>query len=278
RAVLRLPLAPLEASVDRGRPAFREVLGAVLALLAPHRHVEVVRLVDPLARLVLAARVDRHAQRADGGPRRRVPELRVASQVPDENDAIDVAGHLLLLLFLDLGCALGIVARGRSHRYRPGGTALDPTCRHVPHDAVVDPQHPRDLVERVRLAREVQQVVAALALVVDLVGEPSPAPGIVQVPAPAGLLDQLLHAGDDLALPGLVHVRVDQPQDFVLVYGFPSSFLRSHSASSAWSRRERAVRMRGRKPPQSSNGRKRSCASGTIGRMRKLLTWALVTL
>src|SRR3954454_1689900 len=52
--VARLPLAPLEAAVDRHRPALREVLRAVLALGAPDRHVEVVRLVGPLAPLVLA--------------------------------------------------------------------------------------------------------------------------------------------------------------------------------------------------------------------------------
>ena len=55
---LVLPLAPLEAAVDRDGPALREVLGAVLALRAPDGDVEVVGLVDPLAgRLVLPARV-----------------------------------------------------------------------------------------------------------------------------------------------------------------------------------------------------------------------------
>src|SRR3954454_280882 len=39
-SVLALPFAPLEAPVDRHRPALGEVLGAVLALLAPHRDVE----------------------------------------------------------------------------------------------------------------------------------------------------------------------------------------------------------------------------------------------
>src|SRR3954454_11598860 len=64
-AVGRLPLTPLEPSVDRDRAALGEVLRAALALIAPHRHVEVVRLVRPLARLVLAARVHRDAKRAE---------------------------------------------------------------------------------------------------------------------------------------------------------------------------------------------------------------------
>src|SRR6266581_4647958 len=57
-AVLGVPLAPVEASVDRDRAALGEVLRAVLALLVPDRDVEVVRLVDPLTGLVLALRVD----------------------------------------------------------------------------------------------------------------------------------------------------------------------------------------------------------------------------
>src|SRR5918999_4685746 len=50
-ALLVLPFAPLEPSVDRDRPSLREVLSAVLALRTPHRDVEVVGLVDPLAGL-----------------------------------------------------------------------------------------------------------------------------------------------------------------------------------------------------------------------------------
>src|SRR5438067_3209907 len=57
-AVLGLPLAPLEAAVDRHGPALAQVLGAVLALRAPDLDVEVVRLLGPLtAGLVLVAAV-----------------------------------------------------------------------------------------------------------------------------------------------------------------------------------------------------------------------------
>src|SRR3954452_13882046 len=90
-AVLSLPLAPLEAPVDRHGAALREVLGAVLALRAPYGDVEVVGLVDPLAgRLVLPARVHGHAEAADRGAAVRVPELRVAREVARDDHAIDV--------------------------------------------------------------------------------------------------------------------------------------------------------------------------------------------
>ena len=74
---------------------------------------------------------------------------------------------------------------GAADRYGPNGTPLDPTCRHVAHDPVVDPQHPRHLVERARVGGEVEEVVAPLALVVDLVGELASPPDVVQVPGAA---------------------------------------------------------------------------------------------
>src|SRR5581483_10571930 len=57
-AVLRLPLAPLEAAVDRDRPALREVLRAALGLVAEDGDAEVVRLVRPLPGLVAPPAVD----------------------------------------------------------------------------------------------------------------------------------------------------------------------------------------------------------------------------
>src|SRR6478752_8949666 len=91
-AVLGLPLAPLQAAVDRDGAALREVLGAVLALLAPDGHIEIVRLVDPFARRVLAARVAGHAQAADGGAAGQRAQLGVAGQIAREDDAVDVGG------------------------------------------------------------------------------------------------------------------------------------------------------------------------------------------
>src|SRR5688500_5390975 len=64
-ALLVLPLAPLEATVDRDRAALGEVLGGVLALRAPDGDVEVVRPVDTVAGRVLATRVRGDAQAAD---------------------------------------------------------------------------------------------------------------------------------------------------------------------------------------------------------------------
>src|SRR6266508_791872 len=97
RAVLRLPLAPLQAPVDPHRASLGEVLRAVLPLVTPDGDVEVVGLLAPFAgRRVLAPRVDGQAQAANGCPARRVPQLGVARQVSDEDDAVDVGCHLVL--------------------------------------------------------------------------------------------------------------------------------------------------------------------------------------
>src|SRR4051794_21454374 len=92
-AVLRLPLAPIEAPVHCNRSALREVLRAALGLIAEDGDAEVVRLVDPLAGLVPAAAVHRDAQAADRCAARRVPELGIARQVADEDDPVDVRCH-----------------------------------------------------------------------------------------------------------------------------------------------------------------------------------------
>src|SRR4026207_2531694 len=86
-AVLGVPLAPVEASVDRDRAALGEVLRAALALVPPDGDVEVVRLLAPLAGLaVLLPRVHGEAQLADRGAARRVPQLGVLRQVSDQDD------------------------------------------------------------------------------------------------------------------------------------------------------------------------------------------------
>src|SRR4029453_11028305 len=93
RAVLGLPLTPVEAAVDAYRASLGEVLRAALALVPPDGDVEVVRLVAPLAGLrILLACVHGQAELADGGAARRVPELGVPGQVADEDDSVDV-GH-----------------------------------------------------------------------------------------------------------------------------------------------------------------------------------------
>src|ERR1700692_144535 len=66
RALLGLPLTPLQAPVDRHGASLREVPGGVLALCAPHGDVEVGGLVLPLAgALILASRVAGDSQLAD---------------------------------------------------------------------------------------------------------------------------------------------------------------------------------------------------------------------
>src|SRR5271154_852316 len=92
-ALLGLPLAPLQAAVDRdGAPLVQEA-GGVLALRAPHRHVEVVGLVLPFARApVLAARIARDPQLAHRGTARQRAQLGVGGQVSGQHDPVDVGG------------------------------------------------------------------------------------------------------------------------------------------------------------------------------------------
>ena len=84
--------------------------------------------------------------------------------------------------------------------------------------AVVDAQHARHLVERAGVTGEVEQVVAPLALVADLVGELAPPPDVVQVPGAAALLDELARARHDLALAIVVELGVEQQQNLVFVH------------------------------------------------------------
>ena len=100
----------------------------------------------------------------------------------------------------------------------------DPVSAHgqVPQDAVGDPQHARDLVQRLGRAGEQEQVVEALGLVVDLVRKLAPAPDVMAVPASVAL-DGLADARDDLVLPVLGRVRVEQQQNFVLGHGSRSA-------------------------------------------------------
>src|SRR3954453_15521092 len=96
-AILRLPFAPVEPSLDGNRTTLGEVVGAILALRAPHGDVEVVGLVDPLAALtVLAAAVDSHAKLANRGSAGRRAQLRVLGQIPGDRDYVDVRScHLI---------------------------------------------------------------------------------------------------------------------------------------------------------------------------------------
>src|SRR6188472_354325 len=96
RAIRRLPLAPVEPAVDADRAAFRQVLRAALGLVAEDGDVEVVRLVDPVTRLVAAAAVHCNPQAANGRTAGGVPQLGVLRQVAYQNDAVDICHGLLL--------------------------------------------------------------------------------------------------------------------------------------------------------------------------------------
>ena len=108
---------------------------------------------------------------------------------------------------------LALVARalldGRERRRRGAASALDATGRHVAHDAVGDLQDAGDLVERRRLRVELEQVVRAVRLVVDLVGEPPSTPHVVREPRAVALLDQLVRARHDLGLALLGQLRIE---------------------------------------------------------------------
>src|SRR6478672_1519562 len=120
-AVRRIPLAPVEAAVDCDAAALLEVLGAVLALRAPDGHVEVVGLVDPLARSVLAAGVDGDPQLADGGSARGGAQLRILREVPRDEDSVDVrCGHWYSSLTVR-GRSLFALARLQTESDRAGG-------------------------------------------------------------------------------------------------------------------------------------------------------------
>ena len=163
-------------------------------------------------------------------------KLRVARQAPDENYAVDLRPWCYSSSS-SIGASAGSSTGRRlarrpwmrslhprawsAHRYRPSGTPLDPTCRHVAKDAVVDSEHARDLVQRPGLTGELQQVVDALALVLYLVRELAPPPHVVHVPRASGLLDQLAGARHDLALAVFLQVRVEQQQNLVLGHRFP---------------------------------------------------------
>jgi hypothetical protein len=73
------------------------VLGKHLGLVSEHLHVEEVRLVGPVAGLVLLAAVAGDAELEDRRPRWKVAELRVARQAPHEGHTVDVASHFSLL-------------------------------------------------------------------------------------------------------------------------------------------------------------------------------------
>jgi hypothetical protein len=90
-AVLRVPFAPVQPSLDGNRASLGEVVGAVLTLRSPDGDIEVVGLVDPFAALtVLATAVDGNSKLAYGGAAGGRAQLRILGQVPGDHHRVDV--------------------------------------------------------------------------------------------------------------------------------------------------------------------------------------------
>src|SRR4029079_16558918 len=100
-----------------------------------------------------------------------------------------------------------------------------------------------DLVERVRLRVEDDEVVDALLLVRDRIGQTAPAPGVVAVPRATVLLDEVARAGDDVVLARLGLLGVQHQQDLVGRHVPMSSLpMVSMSAPTAGAARDRTAR------------------------------------
>src|SRR5207247_5293480 len=72
-----------------------------------------------------------------------------------------------------------------------------------------------ELFERRRIRVELEQVVHAFALVLDLVREPATAPRVVADPRAAAALHEVAGARDDLLLTLFRQVGIEHEQDFV---------------------------------------------------------------
>ena len=86
------------------------------------------------------------------------------------------------------------------------------------HHAVGDLEDARHLGQRLRRGGHEDQVVDALALVADLVGEAPAAPHVVAVPAAAVGLHPLAKARDDLLRPRILEVDIEHEQNLVFVH------------------------------------------------------------
>ena len=93
--------------------------------------------------------------------------------------------------------------------------------RQVAHHGIVDLEHAGDLVERLAVGLEHDQVVDALRLLRNLVGEPAAAPGVVAAPRAAGTFNELADAGDQVVLPRLGELGVQHEQNLVRRHWVP---------------------------------------------------------
>src|SRR5437899_9138001 len=87
-AVLVVPLPRLQTAFHVDLLALGEVLRQRFRRLAPQHHAVPFGFFLPLAGLVVPHLGGRHVDRRDGGAARRVAQLGVASEVPDEDDFV----------------------------------------------------------------------------------------------------------------------------------------------------------------------------------------------
>src|SRR4029079_787133 len=125
----------------------------------------------------------------------------------------------------------------------------------------------RDLVERLCVRAEADEVVDALFLLLDRIGEPAPAPHVVALERPAALLDQAAQPVHGLGLLLVGELRVQQQQNLVLSHAFPLSFPRSESAPPGDAAPGSGGARRGRKLRKGSSG------PGYDGSVRRLFGW-----
>src|SRR4051795_12362016 len=105
--------------------------------------------------------------------------------------------------------------RGGLVAWRARARAGDVARGQVAQHGVLDLEDAGHLLERRRLRVEDDEVVDALLLVRNRIREAPPAPGVVAVPRPAALLDEVAGAGDDVVLAGLGLLGVQHQQNFV---------------------------------------------------------------
>ena len=93
---LALKMAPTELALDGHFGALAEVTRKTFGARAEHRAVDEVRIILPLARLlVLAAVVDRHAEAQHGKPTRGGAKLGIARKVAADDNSVNAHGLLL---------------------------------------------------------------------------------------------------------------------------------------------------------------------------------------
>src|SRR6266511_5416074 len=134
------------------------------------------------------------------------------------------------------------------------------------HHHVVDLEHARHLVERLRAALEDEQVIDAFRLLRDLVCEAPAAPRVVASPGAAALLDEAAHSRDQVVLVGFGALRVQHQKNLVRRQS-PDDLLPSHGLN-----RPRLLAPLGTERRDDGAGSSAHC-SCSIAPMKRLYAW-----